>query len=531
MARCKLFNLALIISSSLGLLIALIALSQAAPAVAATRVTTLHGAGASPGVEGISQAAGGPGLVQPPSLPRTVPMLQDGPVLTMTKSADPTPVNAGEVLSYAIVVVNSGDASATGVVITDPLGSGVSFAGASDGGSYDSGVVTWDVGMIGIGETVTRTLWVTVGSYVAGGTNLSNTAWVTSTEGIGDSDTIATKVTTAADLQIAKSHSGNPVVAGTSFAYYITVTNNGPSDASGVTVTDALPLGLTFNASGSSAQCSASGQNVTCYIGDLLADDEVTLTIAVSADAALAEWATLTNTASVFGAERDPDSGNDLAQEETTVVRRTDLQAAKSASRDQVEPGTSFTYSITVTNNGPSVATGIEVSDALPAGLAFDTAGSSPDCLASGQDVTCTIGALSVAGEETLTVAVTADTSLENGLMLSNTASVSGNEPDPNQDNNSATEEVIVERSRVFLPILLKPVLAELYVFNDNTGDDVTFVVLGTSVSCVVPDNTTEFCGNFLPGTYQVQVSSACGDGSFTKTYGGGPVTTRVFCR
>jgi hypothetical protein len=171
------------------------------------------------------------------------------------------------------------------------------------------------------------------------------------------------------------------------------------------------------------------------------------------------------------------------------------------------------------------------VSDALPAGLTFDTAGSSPECSASGQDVTCTIGALSVSGEETLTIAVTVDTSLENDVVLSNTASVSGNEPDPNQDYNSATEEVTVERSKVFLPILLKPMLAELYVFNDNTGDDVTFVVLGTSVSCVVPNNTTQLCGTFLPGTYQVQVSSACGDGSFTKTYGGGPVTTRIFCR
>jgi hypothetical protein len=141
------------------------------------------------------------------------------------------------------------------------------------------------------------------------------------------------------------------------------------------------------------------------------------------------------------------------------------------------------------------------------------------------------IGALSVSGEETLTIAVTVDSSLENGVVLSNTESVSGNEIDPNQDDNSAIEEVIVERSKVFLPILLKPMLAELSVFNDNTGDDVTFVVLGTSVSCVVPDNTTQFCGTLLPGTYQVQVSSACGDGSFTKTYGGGPVTTRVFCR
>jgi uncharacterized repeat protein (TIGR01451 family) len=531
MTHRKLFNLALIVSSSLVLMMALIALSQAAPASAATPVTRLYGAGTSPDLEHFSPGARGPGLALPPSLPRRGPMLQENPVLTITKSADPSPVNAGEVLSYTIVVTNSGEASATGVVITDPLDSAVSFAGASDGGSHASGVVTWNVGVVEIGQTISRTLWVTVDSDVAGGTNLSNTAWVISAEGIGDSDTIATPATRAADLQIAKSDSVDPVVAGTSFAYYITVTNNGPSDASGVTVEDALPPGLAFNAPSSSAECSASGQNVTCDIGDLLADGEATLTIAVSVDPALAHWATLRNTASVFGDQSDPVSGNDRTQEETSVVRRTDLQIAKSASKDQVEPGTSFTYSITVTNEGPSVATGIEVSDALPVGLAFDAAGSSPGCSASGQDVTCAIGALAVSGEETLIIAVIVDTSLESDVVLSNTASVSGNEPDPNQENNSATEDVVVERSKVFLPILLKPVMAELYVFNDNTGDDVSFVVLGTSVSCVVPNNTTQFCGNLLPGTYQVKVSSACGDGSFTKTYGGGPVTTRVFCR
>ncbi len=83
----------------------------------------------------------------------------------------------------------------------------------------------------------------------------------------------------------------------------------------------------------------------------------------------------------------------------------------------------------------------------------------------------------------------------------------------------------------MFLPILLNPAPTELSVFNDKTGDNVTFEVLGTPVSCVVPNNTTQFCGTFLPGTYQIRVKSACGEGLFTKIYNSGPVTTRVFCR
>jgi len=530
MDRRKLFNLALIVCSSLVLMAALVALSQAAPTMAATRVTTLNEVGSSPDLESISTLPGGPGLTLPPSLPREAPMLQESPVLTITKSADPNPVNAGGVLTYTIVVINGSEFDATGVVITDELDSEVHFADASDGGSHNSGVVTWNVAEIEIGQTITRALWVTV-TDVASGTVLSNTAWVTPTDGISNSDTITTTVTTAADLQIVKSASADPAVAGTSFTYAIAVSNNGPSTASGVTVIDDLPLGLTFDADGSSPECLAAGQSVTCDIGELLAGEEVALTIAVSVDSALADGLTLTNTASASGNESDPIAENNSAQHRTTINRQADLQVAKSASADPVRVGTAFTYSITVTNKGPSVASGVLVSDALPGGLDFDAANSSPECSASGQDVMCMVNALSVNNQMTLAIAVTVDTSLEDGLVLSNTVSVSANEPDPSESDNSATEEILVERIKIFLPLLLKPAPTELTVFNDNTGDDVTFVVRGTSVSCIVPNNSRQFCGTFHPGTYRILVTSACGDGSFTKTYDSGPVTTRVFCR
>jgi len=433
-------------------------------------------------------------------------------------------------LTYTIVALNGGDADASGAVITDALDSNVIFAQASDAGSYTSGVVTWNIGGIGVGQAITRTLSVTV-TDVASGTNLSNTAWLTSAQGIGDSDTLTTKVTAAADLGIAKWDSADPVLAGTSFAYGIGVANNGPSLATGVVVDDILPLGLTFDPVASSPECSAAGQTVTCGIGDLPAGDQVRTDIAVTASADLPDGRRLTNTASVSGLEPDPIPGNNSDDARTTFRRQADLQIAKKGSADPVQAGASFSYGITATNTGPSLATGVVVSDPLPLGLTFDAAASSPECLAAGQNVTCTLGAVSVGGEVTLTIAVKVATSLEDGVVLSNTASVSGNEPDPNQGDNSATEETLVEKRRIFLPIVLKPAFTELYVFNDKTGGNVTFAVLGTPVSCVVPNNTTRFCGAFPPGTYQVRVNSACGEAVFTKTYASGRQTTRVFCR
>jgi uncharacterized repeat protein (TIGR01451 family) len=433
-------------------------------------------------------------------------------------------------LTYTIVALNGGDADASGAVITDALDSNVIFAQASDAGSYSSGVVSWNIGGIGVEQAVTRTLSVTV-TDVASGTNLSNTAWLTSAEGVGDSDTITTKVTAAADLGIAKWDSADPVLAGTSFAYGIGVANNGPSLATGVVVEDVLPVGLTFDPVASSPECSAAGQTVTCDIGDLPAGGQVARTIAVMASAALADGRILTNTASVSGLEPDPIPDNNSDDARTTFRRQADLQIAKKDSADPVLVGTSFNYGITVTNTGPSLATGVVVSDPLPLGLTFDAGASSPECSAVGQNVACPLGAVPVSGEVTLFIAVKVATSLEDGVVLSNTASVSGSEPDPNQGDNSATEETLVEKRRIFLPIVFKPAWTELYVFNDKTGGNVTFAVLGTPVSCVVPNNTTRFCGAFPPGIYQVRVNSACGEAVFTRTYASGRQKTTVYCK
>ena len=123
------------------------------------------------------------------------------------------------------------------------------------------------------------------------------------------------------------------------------------------------------------------------------------------------------------------------------------------------------------------------------------------------------------------------DASLEAGTVLINTATVSGNEADPNPENNSDSEDTLVlDRFKTHLPMILKPASTILSVHNDNTGDNVTFKVFGTGVACTVPNNAKRLCGSFPAGTYNVQVTSACGDGVFSKTYPSGPVTTRVFC-
>jgi uncharacterized repeat protein (TIGR01451 family) len=116
------------------------------------------------------------------------------------------------------------------------------------------------------------------------------------------------------DLAITKTDSADPVNTGAALTYTITVTNNGAGTATGVTVTDTLPAGTTFVSA--SAGCNNTAGTVTCTIGSINAGAQAVVTIDVTAPSSAG---TISNTASVQGAQFDAVPGNDSATESTTV--------------------------------------------------------------------------------------------------------------------------------------------------------------------------------------------------------------------
>jgi uncharacterized repeat protein (TIGR01451 family) len=113
---------------------------------------------------------------------------------------------------------------------------------------------------------------------------------------------------------------------------------------------------------------------------------------------------------------------------------QSDLSASIADSPDPVATGGNLTYTITTFNSGPDAATGVTVTDPLPAGTTFvDATGG---CTPSGNTVTCSIGNL--ASGATATSNIVVNVTAMSG-PLSNTVSVTANESDPNMLNNSAT--------------------------------------------------------------------------------------------
>ncbi len=123
----------------------------------------------------------------------------------------------------------------------------------------------------------------------------------------------------SADLVIVKADDPDPVMAGEVLTYTLSVTNTGPSNASGVIVTDTLPVGVTFESATPSqgSPCGEASGTVTCNLGTIASGHTATVTIAVIVDASVA--GVLSNRADVAASTSDPDTGNNTATEDTTV--------------------------------------------------------------------------------------------------------------------------------------------------------------------------------------------------------------------
>ena len=173
----------------------------------------------------------------------TAPMTTGLPTLDLNKSAEPEPVEAGGRLTYTLTVTNGGIVSATGVIITDVIPVNTSFVTATQPhtGPDASDLITWDLGTLNIGVPQSVTLVVDVDSPLLDGTVITNTAWVTSTEGITDTDTVTTEVESAHTLAITKTAAPSPVQSGGLLTYTLEWSVTGNETALGVTLSDTVP--------------------------------------------------------------------------------------------------------------------------------------------------------------------------------------------------------------------------------------------------------------------------------------------------
>jgi len=256
----------------------------------------------------------------------------------------------------------------------------------------------------------------------------------------------------SADLSITKTDSPDPVVAGTDLTYTINTNNNGSGPAVFAQWQDTLPAGTRLQSFLGAAgwSCSTppigSGGVITCRKDTIAVGESAGFTVVVRVDAGVADGATLSNTATISSSASDPNGANNSATATTSVIARADLEVvSKIDSPDPVVTNNPLTYTITLRNNGPSVATGVTLNDPLPPGALFNNCSSTGGgvCGGAGQNRTVTFASLAVGASATVTFGTTANCALADGAVITNTATITATTIDPNPANNSATATTV----------------------------------------------------------------------------------------
>jgi len=356
--------------------------------------------------------------------------------LAIEKTGPQEPVLLGSEFTYEIKVENDGPSDAVNATVEDVLPSQVRFLAATTSvGTCDrapAALLTCDLGRML--PHASATIVVSVEAAEVGAfTNVATFDSDTSPE--PKEGEAPAEIVPAADLAITKTAPATVAPDGT-LTYALHVENHGPSVAHKVKVTDPLPAGVDFVSAAEG--CAAAGGAVTCEVaGELAVGDSVDFEVEVHVPFALGGQA-LTNTATVAAEEADPHVEDNSSTVTTDVGPAADLAITKTMGR--AEAGKPLTYTLAVTNHGPSASSAVTVTDTLPAGTSFKTAAPSQGtCSASGQKVTCGLGPLAAGGSAQ--VSITVEVAATATGSLRNVATVEGPEPDPDKSNNESAVE------------------------------------------------------------------------------------------
>jgi uncharacterized repeat protein (TIGR01451 family) len=380
--------------------------------------------------------------------------------LSVTNSASPNPVSAGNNITYTQTVFNAGQASAAAPVFTETLPAGTSAVSLTGPGGWTCVLATrtcTDTAPMTANTTANFVFVVSVPSTVASGTTLQQTDSVTSTttdpNSANNSVTVNTLVADTADLSVTNTPSPVPVLAGGTITYTQVVTNSGPSTATSVTLTETVPANTT-------PQTLTGPGGWTCTVGTLtctnpsFAAGSATITYTVLVTAGTAAGTAINQTASVTSATTDPNSSNNTATASDVVATagQADLVVTNSASPTSVAAGSNVTYTQTVTNKGPATATGGSFTQVTPPNTNFRsiappggwTCGITPAVGGTGT-ITCNAtGILAVNSIGTFTLVLQVNAGTPSGTNITDTATATATNIVPNLTNNTASATVVV---------------------------------------------------------------------------------------
>jgi uncharacterized repeat protein (TIGR01451 family) len=374
--------------------------------------------------------------------------------LAISMTAAPSPVDPGGNVMYTMTVKNNGPDAANNVAVTAAVPTSTTFVSlaapagwtASEPAAGGVGNVSATVATLNSGDSAVFSFVVHVNSNTPGNATLTASSAVTSDTADPDTsnNNASASVTVAApveqtDLAIAVSVSPHSVPQGEALAFTITVTNNGPVDASNVVMAMNTPAETTFRSmtapSGwTTATPAVSGTGrMTASLASLAVGTSASFTVDVRADSNATVGSTITGVAGVTSGTLDSNPANNTAQDSATVTGAltANVSVAISGNINPATVGQDVTYTVTASSPGEKAATGVELHVTVPGTGTIISLGGGTQ---SSSGVDFTVGSLpvgatrqfqivvrpTITGSITLTASATADP----GVIVGSPASV-----------------------------------------------------------------------------------------------------------
>jgi len=382
--------------------------------------------------------------------------------VALSLGVDDAASNVGDVVTFTVSANDLGPDRATGVSIADPLPAGLTFVSASASrGTYDPAAGVWTLGTLDPGAPQTLTVRARVVSPSAQTASASVAASSPSDPAAGNNAASVTVTPGSADLSLTNTVDSATTDVGRVVTFTVTVHNAGPDIATGVSVSDALPPGLSFVEARPSVGTFDPAAGVWT-VGTVDPGSSLSLTLR----AVVTTPGPLTSTATVSRSDvADPQPANNVAPV-TVTTKAADLGLTESVDAAKPNVGDTVTFTLTLSNMGPSAASGVQVASPLPAGLTFVGATASQ----GGYDPVSglwTVGNVAPGSPLTLQIRARVDA----GSALASTSSVATSDTyDPRTANNTASASVSPARADLGLTETVDNP-------TPNLGDTVTFTV------------------------------------------------------
>jgi uncharacterized repeat protein (TIGR01451 family) len=442
--------------------------------------------------------------------------------LSVTNSATPNPVTAGNNITYTQSVTNGGPATAAAPVFTETLPAGTTAVSLPSPAGWTCVLATLtctDNTTMASGVTANFTFTVKVNTGTAPGT-ITQTDSVSSTtadpSSANNSATVSEVVVGSAALSITNTPNPVPVLAGNNITYTQVVTNAGPSAATTVSVTETLPANTTAQSLSGPAGWTCTLASLTCTDSSLAPSAPATITFVVKVTAGTAAGTQINQTATVTSATTDPNSGNNSATAADVVATagEADLVVTNSASPASVAAGSNVSYAQSVTNNGPAATSaGMTFTQTTPPNMTFQgitppvgwICGTVPPIGGTGT-ITCTDGGtLAVNATANFTLTLQVNPLTPSGTVITETDTANAGNIVPGLTTKSASATVVVANANTADMSIVKtatpnPVLSgtpltyTLTVTNNGPADATNVTVTDTlpSVMTYLSANTTQ---------------------------------------